>query len=150
MYSFIYFSILVFTKFMKVNAEVGVCNIQSQLQYSAVKQLASDYQKVKAQVTTALMTAGESEGFILFFKVHIFWEGHKILWNLHQLFVLCTASQIIGGDFAKFCGLLRIYELYHPAKNPKIWIFFYCAQWKNSNFQIFLNYFCFTGRTRSR
>lgn len=47
-----------FTKFMKVNAEVGVCNIQSQLQYSAVKQLASDYQKVKAQVTTALMTAG--------------------------------------------------------------------------------------------
>ena len=29
----------------------------------------------------------------------------------HQLFVLCTASQIIGGDFAKFCGFLRIYEL---------------------------------------
>ena len=27
-------------------------------------------------------------------KVHIFWEGHKILRNLHQLFVLCTASQI--------------------------------------------------------
>ena len=32
--------------------------------------------------------------------------------NLHQLFVLCTANQIIGGDFVKFCGLLRIYELY--------------------------------------
>ena len=32
--------------------------------------------------------------------------------NLHQLFVLCTTSQIIGGDFSKFCGLLRIYELY--------------------------------------
>ena len=45
-------------------------------------------------------------------KVHIFWEGHKILRNLHQLFVQCTDSQIIGGDFAKFCGLLRIYELY--------------------------------------
>ena len=44
-------------------------------------------------------------------KVHIFWEGHKILRNLYQLFVLCTASQIIGGDFTKFCGLLRIYEL---------------------------------------
>ena len=29
-------------------------------------------------------------------KVHIFCEGHKILRNLHQLFVLCTASQIIG------------------------------------------------------
>ena len=44
-------------------------------------------------------------------KVHIFRESLKILQNLHQLFVLCTASQIIGGDFAKFCGLLRIYEL---------------------------------------
>ena len=38
-------------------------------------------------------------------------EGQKILQNLHQLFVLCIASQIIGGDFAKLCGLLRIYEL---------------------------------------
>ena len=45
-------------------------------------------------------------------KFHIFWEGHKILQNLHRTFVLCSASQIIGGDFAKFCGLLRIYELY--------------------------------------
>ena len=31
---------------------------------------------------------------------------------LNQLFFLCTTSQIIGGDFAKFCGLLRIYDLY--------------------------------------
>ena len=46
-----------------------------------------------------------------FSKVHMFWEGHKILGNLHQLFVLCTASQIIGGDFEKICGLLRIYIL---------------------------------------
>ena len=28
-------------------------------------------------------------------KVHIFWEGHKILQNLLQLFVLCTASKIL-------------------------------------------------------
>ena len=27
------------------------------------------------------------------FKVHIFWEGHKILQNLHLTFVLCSASQ---------------------------------------------------------
>ena len=45
-------------------------------------------------------------------KVCIFWEGHKILRNLHLTFVLCNASQKWGGDFAKFCGLLRIYELY--------------------------------------
>ena len=45
-------------------------------------------------------------------KVHIFWEGHKILQNLHLTFVICSASQKQGEDFAKFCGLLRIYELY--------------------------------------
>ena len=32
--------------------------------------------------------------------------------NLHRTFVLCRNSQIYGGDFARFCGLLRIYELY--------------------------------------
>ena len=26
-------------------------------------------------------------------KVYIFWEGHKILRNLHLTFVLCSASQ---------------------------------------------------------
>ena len=26
-------------------------------------------------------------------KVHIFWEGHKILQDLHLTFVLCSASQ---------------------------------------------------------
>ena len=70
-----------------------------------------------------------------FFKVHIFWEGRKILRNLHQLFdwqyitsvsknrrtfasvynskcvtffLKQTLGQIIGRGFAKFCGLLRI------------------------------------------
>ena len=36
---------------------------------------------------------------ILFYKVHIFWEGHTILRNLH---LMCQS----------FCSLLRIYELY--------------------------------------
>ena len=45
------------------------------------------------------------------YKVQTFWEGHKILQNLHRRFVLCSASQIYGEDFANFCGLLRIYEL---------------------------------------
>ena len=43
-----------------------------------------------------------------FSKVHIFWEGHKILKNLHRRFVLCSVSQIYVGDLAKMCGLLRI------------------------------------------
>ena len=34
-------------------------------------------------------------------KVHIFWEDHTILRNLRCRFVLCSASQIYGGDFAK-------------------------------------------------
>ena len=36
--------------------------------------------------------------------------------NLHRRFGLCSASQIYGGDFAKFCGLLRIFELYFKEK----------------------------------
>ena len=44
-------------------------------------------------------------------KVQIFWEGHKILRNLHQLFDWQYTGQIVGGRFSKFCGLLRIYEL---------------------------------------
>ena len=48
-------------------------------------------------------------------KVYIFWEGHKILRNLQQLFDWQYIGQIIGGDSAKFCGLLRIYELYDNA-----------------------------------
>ena len=35
-----------------------------------------------------------------FDKVYIFKEGQKILRNLHRRFVLCSASQIYGGDFA--------------------------------------------------
>ena len=45
-------------------------------------------------------------------KVHIFWEGHKILWNLHRRFDRYYIGQIYCGDFAKICGLLRIYEFY--------------------------------------
>ena len=44
-------------------------------------------------------------------KVHIFWEGHKILRNLPLTFDHSTYSQELGEDFAKFCGLLWIYEL---------------------------------------
>ena len=34
-------------------------------------------------------------------KVHIFWEGHKILRNLHRRFDCYYMGQIYGGDFAK-------------------------------------------------
>ena len=44
-------------------------------------------------------------------KVHLFWEGHKILRNLHLRFDWHYIGQIYSRDFAKFFGLLRIYEL---------------------------------------
>ena len=65
-------------------------------------------------------------------KVHIFWEGHKILWNLHRRFVLCSASQIYGGDFTKFCGLLRIYELYltiFKRLGQKLWNYYWFLEY---------------------
>jgi hypothetical protein len=40
------------------------------------------------------------------------------LQNLHQLFDWQYIGQIIGGNFAKFCGLLRIFELYYIAHRP--------------------------------
>ena len=51
------------------------------------------------------------------FKVHIFWEGHKILQNLHLTFDYSTYSQKLDENFAKFCGLLRIHELYLSKRN---------------------------------
>ena len=45
-------------------------------------------------------------------KVHTFWEGHKILRNFQLTFDCMYCSQKLGEDFAKFCGILRIYELY--------------------------------------
>ena len=40
--------------------------------------------------------------YIFLFKVHIFWEGHKILRNLPLTFDRMYCSQKLGEDFAKF------------------------------------------------
>ena len=53
-------------------------------------------------------------------KVHIFWEGHKFLWDLLRRFDWNCIGQICGGDFAKFCGLLRMHELWLQLINIKI------------------------------
>ena len=37
-------------------------------------------------------------------------------------FVLCSNGQIYGGDFAKFCGLLRIYELYQNSTARQLYV----------------------------
>ena len=43
--------------------------------------------------------------------IYIFLEGHKTFRNLHYRFDCYYIGQICGGDFAKICGLLRVYEL---------------------------------------
>ena len=40
-----------------------------------------------------------------------------MLRNLHLTFDYSTYSQKLGRDFAKFCDLLRIYELYRNREN---------------------------------
>ena len=78
-------------------------------------------------------------------KVHIFWEGHKMLQNLSRRFVLCSASQIYGGDFEKFCGLIKIYELLED-RNLEGCILRLCITvedgQKIKKFKLLLHHFC--------
>ena len=63
-----------------------------------------------SQISSHFEWAYKSKLCILF-NVRIFWEGHKVLQNLHLTFVNSTYRQKKGEEFAEFCGLLRIYEL---------------------------------------
>ena len=61
--------------------------------------------------------------------------------NLHRRFVLCSNGQIYGGDFTKFCGVLRIlYELYKFQSQVKLfssllWLSFgMCQMWYFSQY----------------
>ena len=56
----------------------------------------------------------KSQGLWMYFctialKLRFCEKGTKFLQNHHLRFVLYCNGQIYGGDFAKFCGLLRIY-----------------------------------------
>jgi len=54
-------------------------------------------------------------------KVHIFWEGHKIIWNLHLTFDCVFFGQKLGEDFARFLWP-SIYELYQGEEmNRFVW-----------------------------
>ena len=60
--------------------------------------------------------------FILKFKVHIFWEGHKILRNLQQLFDWQYIGQIIGKILwpsQNIWTLLTFTDTYIPILNSK-------------------------------
>ena len=53
--------------------------------------------------------------------------------TLHLTFDCMYCSQKLGEDFAKFCGLLRIYELYIPST-----IFNSEAEGRRDEYDIFL------------
>ena len=53
-------------------------------------------------------------------KSRFYEKDFEILQNHHLRFVLCSNGQIFGGDFIKFCGLLRIFELYKKEERESI------------------------------
>ena len=46
----------------------------------------------------------------------------NFLLNHNLRFVLCSNGQIYSGNFAKFCGLLRIYELYIETRKTFVYL----------------------------
>ena len=67
-----------------------------------------------------------------FLKVHIFWESHKILGNLHCRFDWHCIGKIYCGDFQKCCCLLKIYGWFLTSKNDLIiqnWYFLSADFW---------------------
>ena len=80
-------------------------------------------------------------------KVQIFWEAHKILRNLHQLFDWQYIGQIIGGDFAIskymiFKMKLQNVENWSSGELQKVPIFDFQSQFSMSKFfRIFLIFF---------
>ena len=71
------------------------------------------YDQLAPFSTSNLLCSLKTRHIFSFVKVRIFWEGHKLLKNLHLNFVYSTYRQKKGEDFSKFCGLLRKAELYH-------------------------------------
>ena len=66
---------------------------------------------------------------VILLKLRFCEKATKVLGN-HQLkFVLCSNGQIFSGDFAKLCGLLRIYELYIIVVSKVVSIYFFKFRW---------------------
>ena len=82
--------------------------------------------------------------FPLFLKVHIFWEDHKILRILHQLFDWQYIWQLIGGNFAKFV-VFSEYMIFNWTKGQLISIWFLVSsnsskKWTNEFFLLLRRY----------
>ena len=85
--------------------------LQSEFQSEALCEFCQCYLRIKLKSNIPV---------IFHDKLHIFWEGHKILQNLQLTFDCMYCSQKLGEDLAKFCGLLRIYELYFTKRGKPI------------------------------
>ena len=52
-------------------------------------------------------------------KVHMFWEGHKFLRNLHRRFALCSNGQICIGEMGLLQNLLQTFACVASEKKTK-------------------------------
>ena len=62
---------------------------------------------------------------LLTVKVHILWEGHKILRNLNHLFDWQYVGQIFGGDFAKFVAFSEYLNITRYRQNKRLYKLLY-------------------------
>ena len=55
-------------------------------------------------------------------KVHIFWDGHKILQNLHRRFEWHYIEKIYDGDFAKKMAFSQYmdFKIQHSERNSHV------------------------------
>ena len=102
----------------KLEKTLGFENLQEKLQKYIQSRVLSWNRLIKERLKTKVIcNTSVLYSSLEILKLIYSEKATKFLRNLHQLFVLCTASQIILGDFAKFCGLLRIYQFYTATLN---------------------------------
>jgi hypothetical protein len=61
-----------------------------------------DNQNLQVDANDSEVLWREATSLLPNLKVRIFWEGHKILWNLHQIFDWQYIGQIYVGDLVAF------------------------------------------------
>ena len=85
--------------------DIGHPNLPARLLYNDFEQQNSQKKKMTVKFCNLL----------IYCKVHIHSEKATKSCKISTL-LLTTVHTKLGGDFAKFCGLLRIYELYQHRK----------------------------------
>ena len=69
-----------------------------------------------------------------FFKAHIFWDGHKILQNLHLILDHYYIGQIYGGDFLEYMNFIKDTWFCNPLNIIIYWTTNILSLWLKSCF----------------